>query len=220
MRLPHRVNLIPSGRDTLNDLAMAYHYMHRSVHRRASPFGYLVEFDGQAAMPDGTPVGFIIFASIHFIRQRGLFGYPDLPTKWQVLSLARFWLHDDLPRNVATVVLGKCLRVRGHERISQIGLKWLRVHPPRYPDEPYHVRLIVTYVDKTHGHEGTIYKAANFEYIRDVRSQRRHKNSRGPGMDGHTLAQYVYRLPEPRLTLAELGPFQYALRFEEQKQPA
>jgi hypothetical protein len=105
---------------------------------------------------------------------------------------------------VATVVLGKCLRASGHERISRVGLDWLRVHPPRFLAEPYHVRLVISYADKTHGHEGIIYQAANFEYLGDVVSQRRHHNTRGPGMENHTLKQFVYRLPEPRMDVLSL----------------
>ncbi|MCK6619690.1 MAG: hypothetical protein HUU32_04705 [Calditrichaceae bacterium] len=204
VRLPGRVELEFTDRQTLNNMATEYHYMHRPVHQRSCPFGYQVRFDDSIFMPDGKPCGFIIFASIHFVRQRCLFGYAGLPTKWQVLSLARMWLHDDLPRNTATTVLGKVLRVQGHERISQVGHDWLKVHPPKYPEQPYHVRLINSYADKTHGHEGIIYQAANFERIGEVKSQRRHKNTRGPGFDDHTLIQYVYRLPEPRMTINDV----------------
>ena len=203
MNLRQRINLLPETRETLNVLAMEHHYMHRPVHHRSSPFGYVVEFDGRTSMPDGHPCGFIVFASIHFVKQRGLFGYPGLPGKWQVLHLSRMWLHDDLPANSATVILGKCLRPQGHERISRVGLDWLRIHPPRYIDQPYHVRLVISYADRTYGHEGTIYKAANFEYVGDTYSQKRHHNTRGPGL-GSVLSQFVYRLPEPKVSVMEL----------------
>lgn len=205
MKLTQRITLIESDRQTLNDVATEHHYMHRPVHQRSCPFGYLVEFDGQAAMPDGKPAGVIMFASIHFTRQRGLFGYPDLPTKWQVLSLARLWLHDDLPHNSETVVIAKALRPQGHEQISRAGLDWLKVHPVKFPEQPYHIRLINSYSDKTYGHEGTIYKAAGFERIGEVKSQRRHSNTRGPGMEGNTLIQYVKRLPEPKITINQIA---------------
>lgn len=211
MSLRQRINLISEAKETLNELATEYHYMHRAVHHRSSPFGYLVEFDGQTVMPDDKPAGFIIFASIHFVRQRGLFGYPGLPDKWQVLHLSRMWLHDDLPKNAASVVLSQCLKPRGHECISRVGLEWLKVHPPRFVDQPYHVRLVISYADRTYGHEGIIYKAANFEYIGDTVSQRRHKNSRGPGLDS-VLSQYVYRLPKPKVTIMEL-PIAVQLAF-------
>lgn len=203
MNLTQRIHLLAETREMLNGLATEYHYMHRPVHHRSSPFGYVVEFDGQTTMLDGNPCGFIIFASIHFTKQRGLFGYSDLPGKWQVLHLSRMWLHDDLPTNSASVVLSKCLKPRGHERISRVGLDWLHVHPPRYINQPYHIRLIISYADRTYGHEGTIYKASNFEYVRNTVSQKRHHNSRGPELNS-TLSQFIYRLPEPRVSVLEL----------------
>lgn len=201
MSLPKRIRLIETDRDVLNDIAKQYHYKHAAVHQRSTPFGYMVEFDGNLYMPDGSPCGIIIFASIHFTKWRGVFGYPGLPTKWQVLSLSRLWLHDDLPRNSETVVIAKAIKPQGHEQISRVGRDWLRVHPPRYPEEPYHIRVIVSYSDKTHGHEGTIYKASNFTYKGDTTSQKRHKNTRGSGEDGHTLAAYIYHLPEPKISI-------------------
>lgn len=188
MRLPDRIDLIQASRDTLNDLAVQHHYMHRSVHQRACPFGWQVSFDGNLTQPDGAPAGFIIFASIHYTRLRGEFGYPDLPTKWQVLSLARLWLHDDLPHNSETVVIAKALKL--------VQRRWLEVHPPRFLDQPYHVRKIISYADTTY-HNGTIYRAANFREVARVRSQKRHHNSRGAGMDAELIC-FVYDLPEPR----------------------
>ena len=204
MTLPQRINLIFTEAAILNSMATEYHYMHRAVHYRGCPFGYLVEFDGQTILPDGKPAGFIIFASIHFTKQRGIFGYPGLPTKWQVLSLARLWLHDDLPHNSETVVISKAIKPRGEAHISLAGYDWLRVHPPKFPEQPYHIRLINSYSDKTYGHEGTIYKAANFERIGEVVSKQRHKNTRGSGFNNHTLIQYVYRLPEPNMVWSEI----------------
>src|SRR5690606_19575364 len=138
-----------------NKQAKKYHYMHRPVHPRANPFGWGVTFDGELYRPDGAPAGFIMFASIHFTRLKGEFGEPGLPTKWQVLSLARLWLHDDLPRNSETVTIAKALKL--------VQRRWLEVHPPVFPDEPYHILKIISYAD-TRFHDGTIYKAANFRY--------------------------------------------------------
>lgn len=244
MNLTQRIELVETKRDTLNDLATKYHYLHRPVHQRSSPFGYAVKFDGMTTMPDGLPCGFIIFASIHFTKQRNLFGYDGLPTKWQVLSLARLWLHDDLPRNSETVVISKAIQPKGMEHISRAGMDWLRIHPPRFPEEPYHIRLIVSYADNSVGHAGTIYKAANFEGLVQCQccggtffsvampvascphcgkhtiwkpfqiiSEARHKNTRGAGMDDHILTQYVYRLPEPRISNADVPGLQLFLPF-------
>lgn len=194
MKLTTRIDLLPADRNTLNDLAVQYHYMHRSIHPLSCPFGWRVSFDASLTQPDGAPAGFVIFASIHYTRLSGEFGYPDLPTKWQVLSLARLWLHDDLPHNSETVVIAKALKL--------VQRRWLEVHPPRYPDQPYHIRKIISYADTTY-HAGTIYRAANFREIGRVRSQKRHRNTRGPGIGDAELICFVYDLPEPRWQWSE-----------------
>ncbi len=190
MSLKTRIQLVPQTRAWLNSQAEALHYLHRRVHPRSSPFGWGVAFDGEAVRPDGTPAGFILFASIHFTKLRGEFGYPGLPSKWQVLSLARLWLHDDLPHNSETVVIAKALKL--------VQRRWLEIHPPRFPDQPYHVRKVISYADVGAGHQGTIYKAANFRCVGRTVSAPRHKNTRGTG--GFDLICYIYDLPEPRWT--------------------
>jgi len=188
MSLRQRIRLIKKGKRWLNAMATEYHYMHRPVHRRACPFGWAVEFDGELYQDDGIPCGFIVFASVHFTRLQDEFGYPGLPTKWQVLSLSRLWLHDALPRNSESCVIAKALK--------RVQRRWLEIHPPRFLDEPYHVRKVISYAD-TRFHDGTIYRAANFREAGRTVSQRRHKNSRGPGMGKAKLIRFVYDLPRP-----------------------
>lgn len=195
MTLPERINLVIKDRAWLNEQATKYHYMQRPVHQKASPFGWAVEFDGSLYRPDGDPCGFIVYASIHYTKLRDEFGYPDLPTKWQVLSLSRLWLHDDLPRNSETVVIAKSLK--------QVQRRWLEVHPPRFLDQPYHIRKIISYADRRY-FTGTIYKAANFRFTGSTVSQQRNKTTRGIGMNGATLDRYIYDLKEPRWTYANL----------------
>jgi hypothetical protein len=189
MGLRQRIELAQEPRESLNEMTVKYHYMHRPIHNRACPFGWSVLFDGERFQPDGTPSGFIIFASVHFVRLRDEFGYPGLPTKWQVLCLSRLWLHDDLPRNSETCTIAKALKL--------VQRRWLEVHPPRNPDEPYHVRKIISYAD-TRYHNGTIYRAANFREAGHTRSQKRHKNTRGARMDGAELIRFIYDLPRPK----------------------
>ena len=205
LKLSRRISLVSADRDVLNALAMEHHYMHRAVHQRSCPFGWSVSFDGETLRSDGKPCGFLIFASIHYVRLGGEFGYPDLPTKWQVLSLARLWLHDDLPRNSETCVLGKCLHQSGHERLALVQSRWLEVHPPRYLDEPYHIRKVISYAD-TRYHEGTIYRAANFRESGRTVSQKRHKNSRGPGMGEAELIRFIYDLEKPKWDYVPVQP--------------
>lgn len=187
--LRQRIDLIEKTPQWLNQVAKKYHYMHRSVHQRAVPFGWGVIFDGQEFQPDGHPSGMIMFASIHYTRLSGEFGYAGLPTKWQVLSLARLWLHDNLPRNSETCVIAKAIKM--------VQRRWLEVHPPRFADQPYHVLKIISYSDSRY-HTGTIYRAANFRETGKTISAKRHKNSRGGGMDGAELIRFIYDLDPPR----------------------
>ena len=189
MGLPQRINLKVMDRKWLNDMATTHHYMHRGVHQRACPFGWAIEFDGELYHRDGTPNGFIIFASIHYTKLRGEFGYEGLPTKWQVLSLSRLWLHDDLPHNSETVVIAKAMKM--------VQRRWLEVHPPVMWDQPYQIRKIISYSD-TRYHQGTIYKAANFRQVGRTVSPARRTNTRGEGSDGAELICFAYDLPEPR----------------------
>lgn len=201
MNLRQRIELCQATKEWLNAAAAAHHYMHRRVHDRATPFGWRVRFDGMDVMPDGKPCGFIVFCSVHFTKLKGEFGYPGLPSKWQVLSLARLWLHDDLPRFSETCVIGKA-----HKLVQR---RWLEIHPPVNHDEPYHVLKIISFADNVH-HRGTIYEAANYRKSGETISRRRHKNTRGPGMDGHTLTRYIYDLPRPNWKLPK-PPVQLAL---------
>lgn len=62
-----------------------------------------------------------------------------------VLELRRFVLLDTVGRNGESRLLSVCIRdLRG-----------------RHPE----VEVLVSYADPAHGHEGTIYKASNFEYV-------------------------------------------------------
>ena len=187
--LRQRIELEVVDRDWLNEMATRYHYMHRPVHLRGCPFGWAVLFDSKRFQSDGAPSGFIMFASIHFVRLHGEFGYEGLPSKWQVLSLSRLWLHDNLPRNSETCTIAKALK--------RVQRRWLEVHPPRFPDQPYHVRKVISYAD-TRYHRGTIYRAANFRDTGRTHSRKRHRNTKGPGLDGAELIRFIYDLPEPK----------------------
>jgi hypothetical protein len=199
--LPERIGLTVASRDWLNDMAVIHHYMHQRVHQKASPFGWGVTFDGQLYQPDGKPSGFIVFASVHFTKLKGEFGYEGLPTKWQVLLLSRLWLHDNLPHNSETCVIAKALKM--------VQRRWIEVHPPRFPAEPYHIRKVISYADKTKFH-GTIYKASNFREHGMGESQKRHKNTRGPGMPDAELVRYIYDLRQPRWEYQPTQPTLFA----------
>lgn len=171
-------------------VARQYHYMHREIHPRAHPFAYRILFDGAAARPDGHPCGMVMFATVHFTKQKELFGYDGMLDKWQVLVLSRMWLHDDLPRNSETCAMGKIWK--------QIQRDWLTHHPPVNNEKPYHIRLIVSWSDLGAGHDGCVYRAANFKEIKRTVSQPRHGKGNTRRGGGLNLIQYAYWLPEPR----------------------
>lgn len=63
----------------------------------------------------------------------------------EIIELTRLWLHDDLPKNSESRVVGLALRVlrRGRGRF----------------------RAVLSYADEYAGHVGTIYQATNFRYM-------------------------------------------------------
>jgi hypothetical protein len=193
MKPRDRITIERAPLEWANDLVTRQHYLHRPVHHRASPFAYRIRVDGKEA-------GVIIMATIHFTRQKELFGYPRLPTKWQVLTVARVWIN---PRYqgitttdsqgcrhtfpVASCALGKML--------NRVQRDWLDHHPPRL-DAPYHIRLILAYADTGENHEGTIYRAANFKLWGHTNNNRPRHGTRGEH-SGTTKLLYIYRLPQP-----------------------
>lgn len=204
-------SLIEKSGDWLNGVTTEHHYMHRSIHQRSCPFGWALSWNGETRRPDGKPNGFIVYSSIHFTRLRGEFGYPDLPTKWQVLSLARLWLHPDFQRGgglFSPDILPGFVDRKGVWRsrlatecvilpsLQMTQGRWLGVHPPRFLDQPYHIVKIISYCD-TRYFDGAIYRAAGFRESGRTISQKRHKNTRGAGMDGSELIRFIYDLPEP-----------------------
>lgn len=203
-------DLMVQSRDWLNIAAELYHYMHRCVHPKSCPFGWSLNWQGNTLRPDGRPNAFIIYASIHYTRLKNQFGYEGLPTRWQVLSLARLWIHPDFQASgklYDSNILPGFTDRKGVFRstlateimrlsLEQVQRRWIEVHPPRFPDQPYHIRKIISYAD-TEFFSGSIYRAFGFKEIGRTISQKRHKGSRGPGMGEHELICFVYDLPEP-----------------------
>ncbi|HML23559.1 MAG TPA: hypothetical protein PKD09_18020 [Aggregatilinea sp.] len=133
-----------------------YHYLHRWPDPRSLPFGYVLTVDGQRCQEDGRLSGLVVFKKPQHHRQAGLFGYPDLPTSWQVLDLARVWVHPDLQQpglNVFSRMVGRAIR--------RVQWDWLDHHPPVFPERPYHITLIISYCELAH-HDGTAYRASGF----------------------------------------------------------
>lgn len=137
-----------------------HHYLLRPVDVRCRPLAYLVWLAG-------VPMGCLIFGRPESTRCNGWYGSVEdvqagrCPfTRWQVLNLARVWLHPDLQAagqhyvpNAASWAIGQALR--------RVGYEFLVHRPPVWLEEPYEIRDVLSYCD-TSKHKGTLYRACNF----------------------------------------------------------
>lgn len=140
------------------------HYLHHRVDVRCRPVAYLVTLDHDR-------VGCLIFGRPEATRVRGWYGsLADVASGtcrlsyWSILNLARLWLHPSIQQggarfihNAATQVIAQALR--------RIGYDYLVCHPPVWMEEPYEIREILSYCDRS-THTGTLYRASNFSLVR------------------------------------------------------
>jgi hypothetical protein len=146
----------------VRERCIADHYLHRWPDARSLPFGYYLEIDGQCNAPDGRLLGVVVMKKPQHHQHRHLFGYPNLPTAWQVLDLARVWVHPSLQRKENGHSL--CIFSQMVSRVlRRVQADWLIHHPPRYPDQPYHIEVIISYCDLNH-HDGKAYRASGFQW--------------------------------------------------------
>lgn len=144
-----------------------YHYLHKSVHPQQRPITYLIQYQG-------NNYGLIMAGIPHATKCAGWWGYPGLPTQWQVVDLCRIWLDPALQTGgylcSPDIVPGFMDRTNQFKpttptwAISQILKRiqtdWIAMWPPVYPSQPYHVELVVSYHDPQY-HKGTIYRQLN-----------------------------------------------------------
>jgi hypothetical protein len=110
------------------------------VHPRAHPFAYRVSFDGDTIRPDGQPVGMVMFATVHYTRLHGLFGYdfvslhngreiwneevsPELVD--ETIDLLNFWLGNHPGCSV------RCERGLDKWQVLVLSRMWLHDDLPR-----------------------------------------------------------------------------------------
>lgn len=143
-----------------------YHYLHHKVDIRCSLLAYIV----QDAFY--RPLGCLIFGRPEAQRCNGWYGSVEdvsagrcRVTRWQVLNLARVWLHPDVQRggscfveNAATWAIGQALH--------RVAYDYLVAHPPCFLGEPWLIRECLSYCD-TRIHQGTLYRASNFALVRE-----------------------------------------------------
>lgn len=199
------------------------HYLKRWPHPLSLPFAYrliVAEPEGRAtpaAASDGRPWGVVVMKKCQHHKQVGLFGFEGLPTAWQVLDLARVWIHPALQSCRFTGPDRKG-QVRQHSscvfsRMTALVLRrcqrdWVEHHPPVYPHLPYHIELVLSYCDRAH-HQGTGYKASGFTHFGETSDK--------------TKDIYIRRLSRPRWTcgprpsqmmLSLLAEYPFGLRVE------
>lgn len=182
---------------------IGYHYLHQPVDPRARPMCYVVRHDQER-------LGLVMLGIPHATRNRGWWGYPGLPTQWQVVDLCRIWLDPAIQRGGRLaqpgVVPGFVDR-RGefrptaatwaiHEVLSRVQRDRVAMWPPVYPAQPYHILLAISYHDPKY-HRGTIYREAGAEpmYLDE-------QGAPAPGPSGKY--GWCWRLPAPGWSWEEL----------------
>jgi hypothetical protein len=167
--LTHELSVVLGDKRDLawaQQVVLEQHYLHQYVDPRARPMVYVLQ-------RDGIPCGLVMLGIPHATRCAGWWGYPSLPTQWQVVDLCRIWLapmvqrgghwakpgvvpgfldrHGEFRPTVATWAIQQVLGMVQADRV--------RLWPPVYPEQPYHILLAISYHDPKF-HRGVIYREA------------------------------------------------------------
>lgn len=161
------------------------HYLHSEPDRRSRPLCLIVRLGDMR-------VGCLWFGRTQATRcYDGEFTYGSLTDKeagkvlydrWEVLNLGRVWFspavqkggalccedmlpgfHDRKGRFQSTLA---SLVVR--MAVGRIGFPYLLRYPPVFVDQPYQIRAVCSYCDRTK-HKGTLYAHAGFTFARENR---------------------------------------------------
>ena len=196
-------------------LVTEQHYLRQPVDPRARPMVYVIRHDD-------FRMGLVMLGIPHATKCGGWWGYPGLPTQWQCVDLNRIYLHPDVQAGgywcspgvvpgftdrrgtwrptVATWAIGEVLQRVQADRV--------RLWPPVYPSQPYHIRLAISYSDPKY-HKGTIYKAAGALPM--------YVDSQGNAVPGSAgKFGWCWRLDEPQWTwdgLTEIRPRTLRMEF-------
>lgn len=112
-------------------------------HYSKSINGCISDFCYALLNPDGEMVGAMFFGRMAMANQWKRFSSSET----DVIELRRLCCIDNTPKNAESFFIGKSLRLLKKEWGGSI---------------------VVSYADKEYGHQGTIYKASNFERLEDV----------------------------------------------------
>lgn len=173
-----------------------HHYLHQPVNNQARPMVYLVDYQGER-------LGLVMAGGPHATCNKGWYGYPGLITKWQVLDLNRIWLSPRIQKGGDLCKPDICpgfIGWRGkwwpsvaswaiEEVLSRVQRDRVSLWPPVFIEEPYHIRLVISYHDPKY-HTGAIYRWTGAEpmYVDEQQQPI-------PGPSGKY--GWCWRLPEP-----------------------
>lgn len=174
-----------------------HHYLHQPVAYKARPMVYLARIETEI-------VGLVMVASPHATKNRGWWGYPGELTQWQVVDLARIWASPKVqaggewcrPALVPGFMDRKGI-FRGtfttwmvEQVLNRIQKDRVAMYPPVYPEQPYHIRLVISYHDPAY-HRGLIYRVMDWEPM--------YADEEGKPLPKASGGKYgwCWRLPEP-----------------------
>ncbi len=140
LKLRNRVELVQASASEVRTIFTTRHYLKRA--RSSAQINYLVLIDG---VVDGA----ITYA--YPMMSAPLLGVESD----EMIEFARLYLASNIP-HTASCAISKSLRV--------IASDWIGKHSTAKP-----VKLVVSWSDTTR-HAGTVYKAANFQWVRRTKS--------------------------------------------------
>lgn len=169
-----------------------HHYLRRPVDPRCRPMAYLVEHQatwGADAAAGPRVAGILIFGRPESTKcYDGALTYGSLDDvhtgrarfdRWEVLNLARIWVHPHYQRGGIyyhpTELPGfvdRCGAWRStlistllDNVLYRVGYDYLMQHPPVDCSQPYAIRCVLSYCDRS-THRGAVYRAAGWNLAR------------------------------------------------------
>ena len=203
---PHALTITLGSADDLRwaqDTVTEHHYLRQPVDPRARPMVYVIRHDGWR-------VGLVMLGIPHATRCGGWWGYPGLPTQWQVVDICRIWLDPAIQRGGHLCHPGSVPGFtdrRGQwrpavatwairETLARVQADRVRLWPPVYPEQPYQILLAISYHDPQY-HRGTIYRESQAQPMYTDRT-----GQPKPGPSGKY--GWCWRLPSPAWAWHEL----------------
>jgi hypothetical protein len=185
------------------ETAVSHHYLHSKADPRSRPMAYIVRHGHRR-------VGLCIVGIPHATKNRGWWGYPGLPTQWQVVDMCRIWLDPAIQRGGELAQRGvvpgftdrrSIFRPTGaswliHQVLERVQRDRISLWPPVYLEHPYHILLAISYHDPAH-HRGTIYREADAVPM--------YTDEMGTAVSGSSgKVGWCWRLPQPAWTWDEI----------------